>query len=158
MQIDTEILSMNMSARMKHLGNISAAELSRIISAQGGHVDQSSISRLKKGDDTSNPTFSRLNDLARGLDVPLWQLLHPAGFDENGKSKVALTPEVDLFILRQSINDACLTLEEMQIELTDLDALADTIAIYYKGQVSGDYKGVAIEMVTLARSLLRKNA
>lgn len=147
---ENKVLIKNLLAlSVSHGCDGNASKFARLINEKHGKevIDRSYVSKILKN--TGNITIGKLAAIAEALNVDAWQILHPLGFDENGRSR-ASGEALDETVLKRSIKYSRSASEELGIE--DLDFEAEVAASSYISIASGEEEKLGINLAKLSKS------
>ena len=146
-----KLLSLNVVSLMKAKGISNAKALSELTQTETGGLDRSYTANLVKAEGEGvNISLNKLNDLADGLEVSAWQLLHPLGFNDEGTS-LSVNSDIDLPTLVKAVSYANTVCKETDIEDDDFKAKAITLA--YSSLLHNQEDKMSIEIMKLINQL-----
>lgn len=138
---------------MKAKGITNAKSLSELTQTEDGGLDRSYTANLiRSGGDGVNISLNKLNDLANGLEVSPWQLLHPLGFNDDGAS-LSVSSDIDLATLTKASMYANTVCRETNID--DEEFKAKAIALAYSCLLNNQEDRMNIEIMKLISNKLK---
>ena len=146
-----ETLSRNVKQLKKATGLKSAKAVADLSKNKGAGIDRSYVAELitdKENKKIVNLSMSKLEALADTFDVDVWQLLHPLGFNEQGKSTTA-SSDIDINSMVEAVRYATIACKEAEID--DDEFFARAIALTYIAKLKGDEAMLSIELMKLVK-------
>lgn len=148
-----KLLSLNVISLMKAKGIANAKTLSELTQTETGGLDRSYTASLVREDsDGVNVTLNKLHDLAAGLEVSPWQLLHPLGFNDEGAC-LSVSSDIDLPTLTKAIIYANTVCKETDIDDEEFKAKATALA--YSSLLNNQEDRMNIEIMKLISQKLK---
>lgn len=116
-----------------------------------GSISKSYISAFVNDDkfDGVNLTTDKIETLAAYFNVAPWKILHPAGFNNEGKSNAS--DGLDIEVMQKSVKYVLDLAEKLRVNDTEFTSAAITLT--YECYVSnGDESDLALKLIELAKS------
>jgi transcriptional regulator with XRE-family HTH domain len=152
--MDTKkVLVRNLRALSQANGcEMNASKFAKLLNEKAGQniIDRSYVARILKDSekDPANISFEKLVAIALALDVDAWQLVHPMGFDDKGRSR-ASGSALDSALLKRAVKYSVSAAEELQTE--SLDFVAEMAEVGYMCMVTGEEEKLGVELAKLSR-------
>lgn len=152
--MDTKkVLVRNLRALSQANGcELNASKFAKLLNQRAGNsiIDRSYVARILKDSerDPANIGFEKLVSIAMALDVDVWQLIHPMGFDGEGRSR-ASGSALDATILKRAVKYSVSAAEELQTE--SLDFIAEMAEVSYMCMATGEEEKLGVELAKLSR-------
>lgn len=152
--MDTKkVLVRNLRALSQANGcELNASKFTKFLNERAGEsiIDRSYVARILKDSekDPANISFEKLVSISGALNVDVWQLVHPMGFDNDGRSR-ASGSALDSSLLKRAVKYSASAAEELQTE--NLDFIAEMAEVGYLCMVKGEEEKLGVELAKLSR-------
>lgn len=148
-----KVLVKNLRALSNAFGcDLNASKFAKLINERAGSnvIDRSYVARILKDSDKdpANISLDKLSTIAAALGVDTWQLVHPMGFDENGRSR-ASSVALDSMILKRAVKYSASAAEELHND--NLDFIAEMAEVGYLCMVTGEEEKLGVQLAKLSR-------
>lgn len=148
-----KVLIRNLRSISQALGcEANASKFTKLINERAGDnvIDRSYVARILKDSpkDPANISFDKLTTIANALDVDVWQMVHPMGFDSSGRS-LASSCALDGNILKRAVKYSISAAEELKTE--NLDFISEMAEAGYLYMVRGEDEKLGVELAKLSR-------
>ncbi|WP_278383340.1 hypothetical protein [Alteromonas mediterranea] len=148
-----KVLVKNLRAISQALGcETNASKFAKLINERAGDnvIDRSYVARILKDSpkDPANISFDKLSTIANALNVDVWQIVHPMGFDSKGRS-LASSSALDGNILKRAVKYSISAAEELKNE--NLDFISEMAETGYLCMVKGEDEKLGFELAKLSQ-------
>lgn len=149
---DKTLLVKNLRDLAEALGcKTNATKLTQLINERAGKkvIDRSYVARVLKHSekDPANISLDKFFKICCSLNVDPWQMLHPMGFDSEGRSR-ASGNVLDSKVLKRAVKYSVSAAAEL--ENTNPDFVSALVETSYHHMVSGNDEKLGIQLAKLS--------
>lgn len=148
-----KVLAKNLRDLSKAHGcEMNATKLTKLINDRAGKnvIDKSYIARILKDSekDPANISLDKLAKISSSLNVDAWQVIHPMGFDSEGRSR-ASGSALDSSVLKRAVKYSISAAEELETE--NLDFISELVEASYLHMTTGEEEKLGVQIAKLSR-------